>query len=113
MSRDSSEIVAIDPVTYERRVLLDGRRNGFYSRIRGKQQMLDNGSLVVTSPQQGRAFEIDAVGKTALEIANLKPGSDTDNYVLPSSAGFRRTISTSALGPALPLSDCPMAHHQQ
>ena len=36
MSRDYSEIVTIDPETFEKRVLLDGRDYDFYTRIRGQ-----------------------------------------------------------------------------
>ena len=59
MSRDYSEIVDIDPRTYQRTVRLDGRDFDFYTRIRGEQQRLPDGHLVVTSTRQGRAFEID------------------------------------------------------
>ncbi|MEM8842470.1 MAG: arylsulfotransferase family protein, partial [Pseudomonadota bacterium] len=46
MSRDFSEIVQIDPSSMERQVVVDGRELDFYSRIRGKQQSLPDGSLV-------------------------------------------------------------------
>lgn len=82
MSRDYSEIVAIDPKTFERVTVFDGRKNAFYSRIRGKVQLLDSGALVVTSPQQGRAFEVDPTGQVVLEVVNTKPGDDDFNYVL-------------------------------
>jgi len=82
MSRDYSEIVAIDPTTYRRRVQFDGRQNDYYTRIRGKHQMLPRGDMIVTSPQQARAFEIDANGEIVLEIVNRKPGDDTANYVI-------------------------------
>ncbi len=82
MSRDYSEIVAIDPMTLERRTVFDGRRNNFYSRIRGKAQRLPSGSLIVTSPQQGRAFEVAPDGKVVFEMMNTKPGSEDLNYVI-------------------------------
>ena len=82
MSRGFSEIVALDPVTLERSTILDGRQYDFYTRIRGKQQMLRDGTLVVTSPQQGRAFEVDAQGDVVLEVANTKPGTEQTNYVI-------------------------------
>ena len=44
--------------------------------------MLDTGALVVTSPQQGRAFEVNRNGDVVLEIVNVKPESDTTNYVI-------------------------------
>lgn len=82
MSRDFSEIVSINPGTLERTTVLDGRENDFYTRIRGKHQLLDSGSIVVTSPQQGRAFEVNRAGDVVFEIVNLKPDSDTTNYVI-------------------------------
>lgn len=82
MSRDFSEIAAIDPKTMARRTLFDGRRNDFYSRIRGKAQRLDDGTLEITSAQQGRAFEVGPDGAVGLEIVNTKPGSKTQNYTL-------------------------------
>jgi len=82
MSRDYSEIVAIDPSTFRSRVLFDGRKNGFYTRIRGKHQMLPDGDMIVTSPQQGRAFEIGPTGETVLEIVNQRPGDAPFNYVI-------------------------------
>ncbi len=82
MGRGRSDLVAIDPQTYDKRVVFDGDVNGFYSRIRGKVEPLDAGHLLVTSPQQGRVFELDADGETVAEFLNRKPGSDTHNYVL-------------------------------
>lgn len=82
MSRDFSEIVAIDPAKLQRRTLYDGRRNGFYSRIRGKAELLPSGALEIASPQQGKAFEVAPDGRVAFETVNTKPGSDTLNYVI-------------------------------
>jgi hypothetical protein len=82
MGRDYSEIIAIDPETNKTRVVHDGRDTNFYSRIRGKVQQLDNGALVVTSPQQGRTFEVNPEGEVVLEIVNTKPDDDDFNYVI-------------------------------
>jgi len=82
MGRDYSEIVTLDPETFERTTLFDGRRNDFYTRIRGKSQMLADGTLVVSSPQQGRAFEVASDGETVFEVVNVKPSDDTFNYVI-------------------------------
>lgn len=82
MSRDFSEITLIDPKTFETSVRLDGRDYDFYSRIRGKQQILDDDTLVITSPQQGRAFEVSPDGGVTFEVYNLKPGSDDKNYII-------------------------------
>lgn len=82
MSRDASEIVAIDPQTMRSRVVVDGRDHDFYTRIRGKHAVLPNGYMAITSSQQGRAFEVDDQGKVVLEFLNLKPGEDGVRYVL-------------------------------
>jgi len=82
LSRDYSEIVAIDPSTFSKRIVYDGRRSNFYSRIRGKHEVLPSGHIIVSSPQQGRTFEVDETGEIVLEIMNTKPGSDDENYVI-------------------------------
>ncbi|MEJ8573164.1 arylsulfotransferase family protein [Microbaculum marinum] len=82
MSRDYSEIVKLDPRTMQRQVLVDGRNLDFYSRIRGKHQVLPDGNVIVTSAQQGRAFEITPEGEMAFEIVNFRPGDEAVNYVL-------------------------------
>lgn len=82
MDRDFSEILAIDPVTMDTTTLLDGRDLDFYSRIRGKVQSTDSGDLVITSPQQGRAFELTAAGEVALEFINTKADTDDTSYVV-------------------------------
>lgn len=82
MSRDFSEVVTFDPNTLEKTVILDGRDHGFYTRVRGKQQILPDGTLAVTSPQQGRAFEVDQNGETVFDVVNLKPESTDTNYVI-------------------------------
>ena len=82
MSRDYSEIVTIDPMTMAADVIYDGRADGFYSRIRGKVQRLDGGTLVITSPQQGEAFEVAPDGSRPLRIADTRPGSATQNYTI-------------------------------
>lgn len=82
MSRDFSEIDRLDPDTFRKSVMLDGRKYHFYTRIRGKHQLLRDGTLVVTSPQQGRAFEVAPDGQMAFELVNLKPGDHALNYVI-------------------------------
>ncbi|MGB0749341.1 MAG: arylsulfotransferase family protein, partial [Magnetospiraceae bacterium] len=88
LSRDHSDIVAINPQTFAHRVLFDGSAAGFYSRIRGKHQLTDNGHLVITSSQQGWAFELDATGQRVFEVMNTKPGSDTTNFAISEMTWF-------------------------
>ena len=83
MGADYSTLLSIDPQTQARRVVLDGRDFDFYSHIRGKvQHRAEDGALVVTSPQQGRAFEVDPQGNVLFEIANTRPGDARINYVI-------------------------------
>lgn len=82
MGRDYSEIKAINPSAFRTHTLLDGRKHDFYTRIRGKHQVFEDGRIVVTSPQQGRAFEVDGNGKETLEIVNLKPDDHAMTYAI-------------------------------
>lgn len=82
MSRGSSSIIALDPDTMRKDVLVDGARHDFYSRIRGKQQMLPGGTVLVTSTEQGQAFAVDASGKEVFALANTVPGETSYNHVL-------------------------------
>lgn len=82
MGMDYSQIVSIVPKSFHVKVLFDGRKNDFYSRVRGKHQFTENGNLMITSPQQGRVFEINPEGNVVLEIINTKPGSEEFNFVI-------------------------------
>jgi hypothetical protein len=80
MSLDYSRIVGVVPAAQSTRVVFDGRSADFYSRIRGKHQITQAGTLLISSPQQGRVFEVDANARTVLDIFNPKPGSGEFNY---------------------------------
>jgi hypothetical protein len=82
MDRDYSRIVSIVPSSREVRVVFDGRTNDFYSRIRGKHQLTGAGTLLVTSPQQGRVFELEQDGHGVFEMYNTRPGRGEFNYPL-------------------------------
>jgi hypothetical protein len=82
MSRDYSEITKIDLESFERSSLYDGLQGDFYTRIRGKHQVLSQGNIDITSPQQGRAFEVTTSGEIVFEVYNVKPESDDTNYVI-------------------------------
>lgn len=81
-ARSLNLVFALDPDTFERTTIFDGRQNGFYTWIRSKEQMLDSGAVVVTRPQQGRAFEVSGDGDIVFEIVNQKPDSETTNDVI-------------------------------
>ena len=88
MSLDYSRIVGIVPASQSTRVVFDGRSADFYSRIRGKHQITTTGNLLITSPQQGRVFEVEPNAHMVLEIFNPKPGSEEFNYPISEAIWF-------------------------
>lgn len=81
-ARQDSHVIAITPRTFERSVLYDGRHNNFYTRFRGRQEWRSNGLHLLSSPQQGRALEMDDANIVTFELFNQKPGDPKANYVL-------------------------------
>ena len=67
-----SRIVKINPRTRQLQVLL-GRPGDtpFYTWIRGKQEHLPGGNILVAEAQAGRAFEVDSSGKLLWEYQNI------------------------------------------
>ena len=70
MHQKVSSIVKIDPKTYQHEVIFDGVKEKFYTWMRGKHEILDNGHIVVSSPQQGRVFEVTPEGEVVFEFVN-------------------------------------------
>lgn len=68
---EHSNIVAIDPGSYEHRILIDGSKFDFYSGINGMHQITDRGTILVTSSTQGRVFEVDQKGEIVFEFLNV------------------------------------------
>jgi len=79
MGRQYSRIVGIAPGTQTVRVLFDGSMANFYSIARGKHQLTAAGSLLVTSPAQGRVFEVGPDGQLIFDLLDTKPNSNS-NY---------------------------------
>jgi len=88
MSRDYSRIVRITPSSNQVEESFDGRKNDFYTRIRGNHQFTAPGNLLVASTQQGRVFEIDHDGQLVFEGYSTRPGSDEFNYPLADAQWF-------------------------
>lgn len=79
MHRKFSSIISVNPRTFDAEVLLDGKNYNFYSWQMGKHQVLDDGTLLITSPYQGRVFEVNSSGQVTLEFVN---SYDDDGQVL-------------------------------
>ena len=71
MHRQTSSIIEINPTLYTQHELFDGSKGQFYSWMRGKHQLLPNGHLLITSPQQGRIFEVNQKGEIVFEFLNV------------------------------------------
>ena len=70
MHRDISTVVKINPKTYEHQIMYEGSEEKFYTWMRGKHELLSNGHLVLSSPQQGRVFELNQDGEVVFEFVN-------------------------------------------
>ncbi|HOP48063.1 MAG TPA: arylsulfotransferase family protein [Desulfobacteraceae bacterium] len=70
-----SQIVRINVNNYQSEVIYEGKRDNFYSHIRGNHQILPNGSILITSSNQGRVLIVNNIGKTVFELLN-KYGSN-------------------------------------
>ncbi len=69
--RGGSRIIAIKPDVFEYQTLYQpGARNKFYTPRRGKHQRLDNGNLLITETDAGRAFEVTPSGDIVWQYVN-------------------------------------------
>lgn len=68
---DGSRIIALNPATYDYRVLYESNDyNKFYSAYRGKHQLLANGNILMTESEGGRAFEATPDGHIAWMVVS-------------------------------------------
>ena len=65
-----SRIVKITVDNYQADVLYDGKKDNFYSNIRGKHEILPNGNILITSSMQGRIMIVNSAGETLFEFIN-------------------------------------------
>ena len=72
-----SRIVRVNVNNYESDVLYDGKRDNFYSSIRGKHQILPNGNILITSSNQGRILIVNSQGETVFEMLNKYDSSES------------------------------------
>ncbi|MGB3179083.1 MAG: arylsulfotransferase family protein [Albidovulum sp.] len=76
-----SRIWQIDPATDQAVTLYGGREDQFmYSPERSTHQLRENGNLMITEAQSGRAFEVTSAGKTVWEYIN-RYDSDSVTWV--------------------------------
>ncbi|HEX6118230.1 MAG TPA: arylsulfotransferase family protein [Dongiaceae bacterium] len=71
MARDYSEIVEIDPATYAKTVVINGKDIDFYTRVAGMHQRMPGGNVLIVSKYQGRVIELAPSGDIALEFYSL------------------------------------------
>ena len=69
--RKISSIVTVDPLTRDVQTVDIDEKFRFYSQYMGKHEYLDDGTLQITIPYEGRALEFDKDGQLVLEINNL------------------------------------------
>ncbi len=70
MHRGYSSIIEVDPRSMERRTLIDGADYDFYTWHRGKHEELPDGTMLITSPEQGRVFEVAPDGTVTFDFHN-------------------------------------------
>jgi hypothetical protein len=74
----SSRIAAIDPSTRQTEIRYGGPgEEFFYSKRRGKHQVLDDGAMLIVEAEAGRVFEIGPAREVTWEYVNRY--SDTQN----------------------------------
>ena len=82
-----SRILAIDPVTRRVETLYEGSQEApFFSNVKGKQQLLANGDLLITEAEQGRVFEVTPDGRivwshiSRFDADHVSKISDAERY---------------------------------
>ena len=67
-----SRILMLDASSNQLSVLYEGtKQDPFYTYILGKQQLLDNGHMLITDSMNGRAFEVNQDSEVVWEYINL------------------------------------------
>ena len=75
-----SNILAVDPANGTVRILYQGdASHPFFTNVLGKQQLLPNGNLLISSGYQGRVFEVTPEGDIVWEFINR---FDDDRIIL-------------------------------
>ena len=88
MHRNVSSIIELNPTLYTQNDLFEGQSLQFYSWMRGKHQLLPNGHLLITSPQQGRIFEVNQQGELVFEFLNVYERNQKINLLVSEGQWF-------------------------
>jgi hypothetical protein len=87
----SSRVIAVQPHTGLKKILYPKTKEGFFYTVTGgKQQLQENGNLLITEAQAGRVFEVDPNGKLVWEWINQP---DDKGLVAEIMGGTRYAIS--------------------
>jgi hypothetical protein len=91
MHRGWSRIVRLDPgADRAADTALAGEDYDFYTWIRGNHQVTPSGSTLVTSPQQGRVFEVDEDGEVVFEFINRYADSNDQRFSVSNAVRLPR-----------------------
>jgi len=71
-----SRIWRIEPTSFLSTIVYNGSEDRFYSRVRGKHQLLPNGNMLIASAMQGRVLEVTPEGETVFEFLNNFAGNE-------------------------------------
>jgi hypothetical protein len=73
MARGYSEVVEIDPATFDKTVIVRGNDDDIdlYTRAAGSHQRMPSGNILIASKYQGRIIELAPNGDMALEFYSL------------------------------------------
>jgi hypothetical protein len=81
-----SNIIAIDPRTFEYETHVDGSKYDFYSRANGMHEIAEFGTVIVTSSTQGRAFEVGRNGEVVFDFVTCTTPARTKPCISPRSS---------------------------
>ena len=70
-NRGYSRIRSIDPATYLVKDVVEGEAYNFYNLNMGTQHRTAEGSILVTSANQGRVFEVASDGSVVFDLVNM------------------------------------------
>ncbi|MGF1500873.1 MAG: arylsulfotransferase family protein [Paracoccaceae bacterium] len=81
-ARAESRVVRLDPSRLGHEDVLAAGNPSFYTRFRGKHQILPNGDLIVISPGEGRVFEMRGSERVLAEFRSRALDRDGEGFLL-------------------------------